>query len=169
MKKFILLIMVSVVLCSATVVVADTSVDDTVTMKSIMAMVDAGEVTVEQALSSAIEQDVSFSVIVETCRTRDIQLSNVIIAAAMAGMSSEVALSKMADAGVTTEQLSAAMSAAAGQESGALGYTPETDGDTKGDNGLAYTPEAAKIAPVRPVTSNPGGTAQGGTVSPSSL
>lgn len=134
---------------------ADKAADDKATMVSLMARVDTGEVTVEQALASAIEQDVSFAAIVAACQIRGIALSNIIIAAATVGMTSEVALAKMADAGVSSEQMSAAMSQASGA----------------GDTGLGYTPEqaTAAVTSVAPVTSNPGGTAQGGTVSPSSL
>lgn len=134
---------------------ADKAAEDKATMDTLMAMVDSGEITVEQALASAIEQGVSFTAIVAACQTRGIALSNVITAAATVGMTSEVALAKMADAGVSNEQMSAAMSQASGA----------------GDTGLGYTPEQATVAitPVAPVTSNPGGTAQGGTVSPSRL
>lgn len=134
---------------------ADQEAEDKAVMDEVMAKVDAGEMTVEQALATAVEKGVSFTVIVETCQTLGIPLNVVITAAASVGVTSEVTLAKMADAGVSKEQMSAAITQATGQPDPGLGYTQQQP--------------TTKITPVAPVTSNPGGTAETGTVSPSTL
>ena len=155
MRKILVLLVVGLFAFVGTTAFADDADVDKATMDALMAKVDTGEMTVEQALASAIDHGVSFAVIVDTCQTRGIALSTVITAAASVGVSSEVVLAKMADAGVTKEQMSAAISQAAGQTDPAYGYTP---------------PEPTqKIPAVVPPTTSPEGTSPSGSVSPSTL
>ncbi len=140
--------------CLAVPAFAGKAADDKATMDRAMAKFDSGEVTAEQALVEALKQNVPFGLIVAACESRLIPLSNLIAAAASIGMSSEVALARMAEAGVSKEQMSAAMAQVSESKDPGLGYTPQP---------------AGRVVSVQPVTSNPGGSAQGGTVSPSSL
>lgn len=130
-------------------------IQDTQSMNLLMEKVDNGDLTLEQALVAALKQGISFSVIVDACNSRDIALGNIITAAATIGISSTAILAWMADAEVPQEQMIAANIQANGQPEVGLGYTPAE-------------PEA-RVVVVRPITANPGGTAQGGSVSPSSL
>ena len=138
----------------------DKAAADEAAIIAVMARIDSGELTVEQALVLALEQDISFSVIVAACESRLIPLSAIITAAASAGISSEVALAKMADAGVSAEKMSEAITTAAGT-------TPTTGDDSPG---LGYTQtETTQVPAVVPVTTNPGNTLTPNTVSPSTL
>lgn len=128
---------------------------DEVAITALMARFDSGELTVVQTLALALEQNISFSVIVAACESRLIPLSTLITAAATVGISSEVVLAKMADAGVSAETMSEAITASA-------------SGDTTPGLGYTRTP-TTRTTSVTPVFSNPRDTAQGGTVSPSTL
>ncbi len=158
MKKIIGLVFVLVfLLISASISVADQSADE-VAIAAVMARFDAGEISSEQALVLALEQDISYSVIVSACESRLIPLSMIIAAATKVGVSSEVALAKMAAAGVSQEKMSAAITAAsgiAGEPTPGVGYTPALPTQI--------------VAPVVPVTTNPGNTLTPNTVSPSTL
>jgi hypothetical protein len=146
---FVAIFLVSLVLISP--VHADNIASDEATMTAINARVDAGEITLTTALAEAINKDVSFSLIVDFCRERGVALAEIVSVAQLTGMKEEVALAKLADAGVSQRELAA---------SGGAGTT-----------GLGYTPAApgAQIRTVQSVSANPGGSAQGGSVSPSSL
>ena len=153
MRRILVLSVLVLFACSATVAFADKKGEDMATLDALMVKVDIGEMTYDQALAKAIRDGVSFEAIVAVCQEHSVSLDHVITAAAEAGISSEVALAKMADAGVSKEALSAAMSQAAGQD---------------GDGGLGYTAsnERRHNKPVHPVTPNPGGHDEGRPVSP---
>lgn len=102
----------------------DKVVADSAAISAVMARVDSGELSVDQALVLALEQDISFSAIVAACESRNIPLSSIITAAASVGMSSEVALAKMAAANVSSEDMSIAIAAADDNDTG-LGYTKD--------------------------------------------
>ncbi len=156
MKKLVgfvsMLLLVTVLVAP---VFADKAADDKATMDQVMTKVDTGEMTIVQALEQALEQGVSFAAIVEACESRGIALSNLVVATTNSGMSCEIVLAKLSAAGLSQAQLMTAKNDCEGND---------------GQQGLAYTPaNAGRVTAVQPVTSNPGGTAQGGTVSPSSL
>ncbi len=125
-KMFGLLFLVVILLASVSVSFADKAADDAVSVEAVMSRFDAGELTAEQALGLALEQDISFAAIIAACDLRRIPLSILITAAASVGISSEVALAKMADAGVSSEMMSTAIAAADVADAG-LGYTKDND------------------------------------------
>jgi len=126
---------------------------DTAKITELMTLVDNGQIRVEAALTRAIMGNISYVAIVAACEARNIPLSQILSAATAAGVSFEVALAKMAEDGVTKNQMSAAMSSSAGEGGTGLGYTSSQ--------------QTGRSNAVVPVTSNPGGSAQGVTVSPS--
>jgi G3E family GTPase len=134
---------------------AGTPAEDQAILANLKAQIDAAELTVEQALETAIRQQVSFAEIVSFCRSNAIPMSAVLVAARSAGLSPEVALTRLGEAGVPQDELQAALAQV----------------NEQGDTGLGYTPDAGTQRPNRvlPVTANPGGTAQGRSVSPSTL
>lgn len=136
--------------------VAGTPAEDQAILANLKTKIDAAELTVEQALETAIRQQVSFDEIVGFCRSNAIPMSTVLLASRSAGLSTEVALTRLGDAGVPQDELQAALAQLNQQ------------GD---DTGLGYTPAADTQRPnrVQSVTANPGGTAQGRSVSPSTL
>ena len=135
--------------------IARTPAEDQALLANLKAEIDAAELTVEQALETAIRQQVSFEEIVGFCRSNAIPMSAVLLAARSAGLSTEVALTRLREAGVPPDELQAALAQV----------------NEQGDTGLGYTPDAGTQRPNRvlPVTANPGGTDQGRSVSPSTL
>ncbi|MCF6180122.1 MAG: hypothetical protein L3J63_12165, partial [Geopsychrobacter sp.] len=78
---------------------------DSAKMAELMTQVDNGQMSVEAALTKAISQNISYVAIVAACEARNIPLSKILSAAIASGMSSEVALARMAEDGVTNNQM----------------------------------------------------------------
>lgn len=156
MKTLLSAVLVGLLFLSAvSLSIAGTPAEDQAFLAELKNQIDAAELTVEQALETAIRQQVSFEEILRFCRSNGIPMSSVILAGRSAGLSTEVILASLDAAGVPQGELTAALAQVNEQGGTGLGYTPETG--SQGPN------------PVLPVTANPGGTAQGTSVSPSTL
>ncbi len=105
------------------------------------------EVTTDNILAAAVRENVSFVVIVDACRSNNVPLADIVAADVSTGTSETAAIANVIGAGITDVERTALLA--------------------EYPTGLGYGNDNTLAGAVNVVNANPAGTRPGGSVSPS--